>query len=439
VNAGDRVTFNITPNPGYTLLSVTGATKNADGSYTTDYIFGGTTVTVQAAASLDLGANCASGIGVYSEGVHTGVRINLDESKYPLLNNIPTNGYYGLTINGQVLLTIGGVSASVSANQPYNYFGVGHGSLFEIRFDTSKLQKGDTFTIKAGTTFTHNNLSYMIHFTEDFVGLWTGSAWINPTKMGELNWSTISRIESYSDVSNGQFLNYTIRITLSNGIFNDATNYNLFVSGDVTINGAPYTGSWTYLGGGNRILQLSNWNYKAGDKLVIKAGTKIYMDSLYYDVTETLTAICTADGRAAAWNWIRTSTPKLGEIDWSTVGNIGTILNYSDLDANGQKINSTIRIFLNDALFGGVQQNHTIFAMDGVTLNGNAYVGTWTYHGGGNMILQIDTWNYKSGDVLVIAAGSKICTPTGYYEVTKTLTATCTSNDNYQTWTFTVS
>ena len=437
VQAGDRVTFKITPNAGCELLSVTGATQNPDGSYTTDYIFSGTTVTVNAAAYIDLGLNCVSGISRYEEGVYTGVRINLNESAVAGLNNI-SGGHYGMAVSGEMSLLVGGVDANFDASGAFNYFGANHGSLLELRFDTTNLEAGDMFTIKAGTIFSHSNIPYKLRFTVDVMGIYNGAEWkpvLNPTKAGELNWSTINRIASYSDVINGTPQNYTIRMSLTAELFGGSTSYQVVVGGNVYLNGMAYTGAWAYHGNGNKILQLSNWNYEAGDVLEIEAGAKIYMGSSYYEVTETLTALCTANGNGATWNWVRESTPKLGEIDWSTVGNITS---FSDLK-DGVAQNYMIRIFLTEALFNGAQQNHTIFALDGVTLNGNAYVGTWTYHGGVNKILQIDTWNYKSGDVLVIAAGTKICTSTGYYEVTKTLTATCSADGTGATWNFTVS
>lgn len=435
VQTGDRVTFTFEIANGTSLIAVNGATPNGDGTYTTDYIFQNTTVTITAAKAIELGANSASNIQVYSEGVYTGVRINLDEGKHAQLSEMATNGHYGMTMTGTISITVGGVPTSVIADNPFNFFSGGHGSLLEIRFPTAGLRVGDTFTIKAGTSFSHANMSYMLKFTEDFVGYWDGSSWgANPTKLGELNGAKISRMINYSDMDGNTPLNYGVRIFLNEEWF-DGVFKSLTVSGNVTMNGVAYTGSWYYYGGGNNILALTDWKYKAGDVLVIEAGTKIFLDRSYYEVTETVIAHSASGNNHAEWAWT-TNMTKLGEIDWSIIGNA---YSYSDY-ANNQAINYTIRMNLTEALFGGVTFGKTLFAMDGsVTLNGAAYTGSFTYHGGANMIFQLDDWNYKQGDVLVIAAGTKICSPNGYYLVTKTLTATCTANGTGKAWTVSVS
>ena len=79
--------------------------------------------------------------------------------------------------------------------------------------------------------------------------------------------------------------------------------------GNVTINGSAYTGVWSYHGGGNEIIEISEWNYKSGDKIIIPAGTKIFIGGndgigfYYYETVNTLTATCSADGSGAVWNW----------------------------------------------------------------------------------------------------------------------------------------
>lgn len=434
VMIGDRVTFNIQLEDGASLISVTNATKNADGSYTTDYIFGGTTVAINAAKLIELGADSVYNIQKYAEDNYTGVRINLDESKYALLDAIPTDGHYGLTMTGTTSVVVGGVSASFINDNPYNFFSGDHGSLLELRFATAGLKAGDTFTIKAGTVFSHANLSYQLKFTEDIVGYYDGSSWrANLTKLGDLSWSTISRIISYSDMDGNTPLNYTIRTYLTEELFDGAFD-SLSVAGNVKLNDAAYTGGWYYYGGGNKIIGISNWNYKAGDTLVIEAGAKIFMGSNYYEVTETLNAVCSADGNGATWHWMIPN--KLGEIDWSS---LNRVISFSDMK-DGAALNYTIRLYLTDAIFDNQTYANSVFSFGGsVTLNGNAYTLGWTYHGSDNNILQINEWNYKAGDTLVIAAGTKICTANGYYLVTKTLTATCSKDGNGERWDFTIS
>ena len=141
-------------------------------------------------------------------------------------------------------------------------------------------------------------MAYAIEFTEDIIGFWTGTQWVvNPTKAGEIDWNGIVHIASYSDPGT-----YTIRIYLPNELFGGATGA-LAAEGVATINGIGYTGVWRYHGNGNKILEVSEWEYKKDDVLVIPAGMRFYLGSSYYEVTKTLTATCSADGAGQAWPW----------------------------------------------------------------------------------------------------------------------------------------
>ena len=67
--------------------------------------------------------------------------------------------------------------------------------------------------------------------------------------------------------------------------------------------GVQYSGEVHYHGAGNKILQLTQWNYAANQKLVIEAGTKIFIGNQYLLATKTLTATCSADGNGAEWTF----------------------------------------------------------------------------------------------------------------------------------------
>lgn len=291
--------ISVTPANGYSIVGVDGAVNNMDGTYSIK-VSSNMTVNVVAKQSIKLGANAISAIGEYAEGSLTGVRINLDEAAYADLNNIKGVSNYGMSMNGATSIVLNGASASFAANTTYSYFGVGADSLLEMRFDTANLKAGDKVTIKAGTVFNHANMEYAIEFTEDIIGVWVGTKWVsisNATKAGEIDWDGLVHIASYSDPGT-----YTVRLYLPNELFNGGTGV-LYVEGNATLNGTKYTGVWRYHGSGHKILEVSEWEYKKDDVLVIPAGTKIYLGSSYYEVTKTLTATCSADGAGGAWPW----------------------------------------------------------------------------------------------------------------------------------------
>lgn len=297
-------TVAITANDGYAIVGVTNAVNNYDGTYTVN-VNANMTVAVTTKQSIKLTAE--SIISISNEGDPSGVRIKLNESQDSKIAELLGVNNYGMTINGKVTVTIGGELIGVWADKPYNYFGDNHDKL-EIRFDTANLSVGDEFVIKAGTVFNHANLAYALEFTEDVVGVWTGSAWIvNPTKAGDLDWNKIKNVVSHSDYNEGVATTHTIRIHLNEELFNGATNV-MLSEGTVTVNGSAYTGVWRYHGNGNKIVELSEWSYAKDDVLVIEAGTRLYMRKddgyyYYYVTTNTLTATCTADGHGAVWTW----------------------------------------------------------------------------------------------------------------------------------------
>ena len=292
----------ITPNSGYSITNVSNATNNLDGTYTVN-VNANMNVTVTTKQSIKLAADAVSEIQVYAESGHTGVRLNLSETAYPSLNNITGVSNYGATMNGTTSVTSGLSPAEFAAGSTYNYFGEEAGSLLELRFDTANLVAGDTFTIAKGTVFNHANMAYAIEFTEDIVGYWTGTAWIlNPVKAGDLDWNKVGSVISYSDYKDGSPSSYTIRIFLTEELFGGATGQGV-ATGNVTIDGTPYTGIWRYHGSGNKIVEISEWSYAQGQVLIIEKGTRIFIGSTYYETTNTLTATCQANGSGAQWTW----------------------------------------------------------------------------------------------------------------------------------------
>lgn len=296
-------TLTVTAPDGYSVTDISNATSNCDGTYTLT-VSTNASVVVTTKQSVKLAADAVSSINVYAEGTLTGVRINLNETAYTGLNGI-SGGNYGVTMYGSTSVTSGKAASQFYTSNAYSYFGAEHGSLLELRFDTAGLVAGDTFEIAAGTVFDHSGMAYAIEFTEDIVGCWTGSAWVlNPVKKGNLDWNAIgiNQILSYSDNVGASNQTYTVRIFLKSALFDDGT-YQGVADNTVTIDDTVYTGIWRYHGSGNNIIEISNWSYAGGQVLVIEKGTRIYMNSSYYETTSTLTATCQADGPNAQWTW----------------------------------------------------------------------------------------------------------------------------------------
>ena len=292
----------VTANSGYAITSIsagaTDATNNLDGTYTVN-VNADMNIVVNTMQSIKLGASDITGIQVYDEtsvaSDNTGIRLVINGSSFASI----TDHHYGLSWNGSVTATAdGGV---------YHATAFGNGTnLFQLKFATANLKVGDEFKIAKGTVFSgggNGGVAYAIEWTEDIVGLWTGTAWIlNPVKAGDLDWNKVGNVISYSDYVDGAAINYTIRIFLSEELFGGASGQGAAM-GNVTVNGSAYTGIWRYHGNGNKIVEVSEWNYAKGDVLVIEAGTKIFLGSSYYVTTNTLTATCSADGSGAEWTW----------------------------------------------------------------------------------------------------------------------------------------
>ena len=209
----------------------------------------------------------------------------------------------GLSWNGAITTDItGGIYHST-------FHADGH-NLFELRFNTSNLKAGDTFTIEAGTVFFHDNATYAFKWTEDIICTYSGSQW--HIKLGDLDWNgLVAHTYSYSDFRDDVAITHTIRFNLNQALFNSRSAPGSAIS-NVTINGATYNGRWQYHGGANKILEISEWAYKSGDVLVIPAGTLIFIGKLdglentffyYYETVNTFTATCSANGTDAAWTW----------------------------------------------------------------------------------------------------------------------------------------
>ena len=294
---GTKITFTVAAPAGFSVLGVSNAEANGDGTYSV-VIDGDKTLDVQ--LCIELGKSAITAVNAYDETQHgedlTGVRMSIDGNSS--FKNI-TSVHYGLQWTGSVTATVSGGVYYATA------FG-GH-NLFELRFATANLKNGDEFKIAAGTVFTgggSGGVPYAIKWTEDIVGTYVANSWVlNNTDMGLLDWNAvgIEQIYSYSDYVNEQPINYTIRINLNNALFGGATEQGGAVG--ITIDGNDYTGVCRYHGGSNKIFEISQWSYAKDQVLVIKAGTKILIGSMYYVTTNTLTATCQNDGHAAQWKF----------------------------------------------------------------------------------------------------------------------------------------
>ena len=291
-------TVAVTPANGYSVTAVTGGANNLDGTYTIN-VSNSTTITISTKQHIELDANAIKWVQNYDETAYgaelTGIRFEMVTDRVSLFTETTAFSW-----NGAIETAIeGGVYYSVFHAAPHN--------LLELRFKTANLKACDSFTIKAGTVFFSNGATYAFKWTEDVTCTYSGSQWF--VKLGEIDWNTlVGRIYSYSDFSGDVALNHTIRINCNQVLYNSIFGRGTAIS-NVTINGVAYTSTWQYHGGGNEILEISEWNYKSGDTLVVPAGTKIFIyehsrnGAYYYETVNTLTATCTADGSGAIWNW----------------------------------------------------------------------------------------------------------------------------------------
>ena len=283
----------IAANSGYAITSVTNATNNLDGTYTIN-VNNNINVVVTTKQSIKLGVSSINSIGVYDETnvdpTCMGVRFTMNANDFTKITAIE----YGWTWNGSVTATVtGGVYHSSVFNNPHNFF--------ELRFDTTNLKAGDSFTIAKGTVFSGAGANaYAIEWTEDIVGVWTGVEWkLLATKLGEIDWSTLTAVNSYSDYKDDVALNHMIRMEFNAKLFDCGNDTTSWLVG-VTLNGATYTKRMVCHGALN-LWQFNEWNYKKNDVLVIPAGSYIGVGTSYYLVTKTLTATCSADGAGAQW------------------------------------------------------------------------------------------------------------------------------------------
>ena len=165
VMIGDRVTFNIQLEDGASLISVTNATKNADGSYTTDYIFGGTTVNVVCDEPIRLTQSSIASMQTFHEGAKWSLRLHLEQTDE--IKAIE-GGHYGVVFDGNVSLTLGGVAMSPTE---YNYHGSINGTSHQILevmcTDLENFKVGDALIIHAGSTIALPKANVVFYIAED--------------------------------------------------------------------------------------------------------------------------------------------------------------------------------------------------------------------------------------------------------------------------------
>ncbi|MBE7100238.1 MAG: hypothetical protein E7364_01355 [Clostridiales bacterium] len=145
VTTGKNVTFTVSLPNGYGIASVLNATKNDDGSYTTNTVWANVTVEIVITEPIIL----PSVISVAFEGTN---ELRIWFEKTDAISEV-TGGNYNVTFNGTTELTLGGVMTQPTQ---YNYYGlindVNH-QILGFYFDVTQFVAGDYLSIKAGSTF----------------------------------------------------------------------------------------------------------------------------------------------------------------------------------------------------------------------------------------------------------------------------------------------
>ena len=252
----------------------------------------------------------------------------------------------------------------------------------------------------------------------------------------KLDASSIVKIKPYDETQYGATLT-GVRFEMNGeSAFKDLTtiHYDLSINGSVTatVEGSVYHA--TAFGGLNLFeLRFKTANLKAGDEFKIAKGTVFYggdNGGLSYAIEFTEDIV----GLYMGTKW--TLNPeKIGDLTW-TDEMIARFINYSDNVGQANQT-YTVRIFLNEALFGGASGEGT--AIGDVTIDGTSYTGRWQYHGGANKILEISEWRYAEGQELTIAAGTRIYIGSQYYVTTNTLSAVCQGANSGGNWNWTIS
>ncbi|MBQ3019011.1 MAG: hypothetical protein IJD77_00275 [Clostridia bacterium] len=150
VITGKNVTFTVSLPNGYGVASVSNATENDDGSYTTNTVWAN--VTVQIAITEPTILPSVKSVELYNKpGDAVEMRIRFEQTA---AINVVTGEYRNnVSFNGTAELTLDGVTAQPTGYSYYGLIGETNHQMLGVKFDVTKFVAGDYLSIKAGSTF----------------------------------------------------------------------------------------------------------------------------------------------------------------------------------------------------------------------------------------------------------------------------------------------
>lgn len=147
VITGKNVTFSVSLPNGYGIASISNATKNSDGSYTTNTVWANVTVKIVITKPIIL----PSVIGVQLYNADT-VEMRIRFEQTDAINGI-TGHNSNLEFNGTAELTLDGAAAQPTGYNYYGLIGNDNHQMLGVKFDVTQFVAGDYLSIKAGSTF----------------------------------------------------------------------------------------------------------------------------------------------------------------------------------------------------------------------------------------------------------------------------------------------
>ncbi len=160
VKVGEKLTFTVTPNAGYTLYGVSGATLVSGSTYVTDSLYGSLNIDVVAVKRIELSSDKVTKVEWYTGEGSEEIRMYLDQNNISELTNIAGQG----AMNADKAT----VSGALGTPSKYTYYGVVAGTghqIFGITLTNTALQAGNAFTVAKGSSFVYGE--YEFCFTED--------------------------------------------------------------------------------------------------------------------------------------------------------------------------------------------------------------------------------------------------------------------------------
>ncbi len=312
--------------------------------------------------------------------------------------------------------------------------------IFGIR-ETLGIEAGDTITIVNGTRFWGGNEYYTFTDTQDLVLYYNGSYWIvnsDGTPTGTLDSKSFTA-QALDYNGDGDGIVKT-RLFLTSEIFN-TSNLVTVENGGIKIRGMDYDSLGfvvKYHASGNKILEFfKDKNTQAGlnaftDTIVFEQGTRLWMDSLCYEFTETVTFVYLGETQLAEQvnpnlsikaNWAQSTNTDVTVADVTRIYNEGEEVRIRF--ASGIITTTYYGIAIIDASKG-------LPVINGVEASVN---GGFTYGMNHNLFgIRNSGYGQNKGDTLVIPAGSVWWTTQGSITFTEEICAIYPADPEDTNW-----